>query len=76
MSVTDEDVLAILVAAEGEELPTTEIALELGISDAGAWRRLDRLAEAGIVSRTSSVETMGDRWTLSEEARRRLDEED
>lgn len=69
MAGTDREIIRLLVTAGDEPVATSAIADELGISHPGAWRRLEKLAAAGIVKRQVDGDAMGDLWLLTAEAR-------
>lgn len=75
MPANEEEVLEVLVNAEEGRLSTTEVALALDISQPGAWRRLEKLAEAGLVTRSPGNDTTTDWWELSEDVQEALAEQ-
>ena len=74
MPTNEEEVLEVLANAEDGHLSTSEIAFALDISQPGAWRRLEKLAEAGLVTRIRGEETAADTWTLSDDVKAALEE--
>lgn len=68
MTSPDEKIVRLLGEAGGEPVSTTDIAESLDISQPGAWRRLERLGSAGIVTRETDGASMTDWWRLREEA--------
>lgn len=76
MSVTERDVLEVIVAAEDGTVSTMAVAEALDISHPGAWRRLEKLEDAGLLVRAPGGETETDTWALSEDARAAIAEEE
>ena len=74
MPANEEEVLEVLANAEDAPLSTTQIADALGISQPGAWRRLEKLAEADLVTRIRGEDTAADTWTLSDDVKAALEE--
>lgn len=74
MPASEEEVLEVLADADGGRLSTTEVAMAVNISQPGAWRRLEKLAEADLVTRTTGGEGSTDWWELSEEVKEALEE--
>jgi len=50
---TDRRILRHLLADPA--LPTAELAMRAGVTQATCWRRIDRLAEAGVISARQAV---------------------
>lgn len=74
MVAKSSEVLDLLAESDADALSTSEVAIALGISQPGAWRRLEKLVESGLVVRTTSEDAMTDWWTLSEDAEEQLEE--
>ncbi|WP_254523778.1 helix-turn-helix domain-containing protein [Natrinema caseinilyticum] len=63
--VTDEEILDLFEAADGNQLTTSDIKQQLGYTQSGAYRRLRTLEEAGYLrSRSIGNNTL---WRLSDE---------
>lgn len=63
---SEAEVLDVLLRSDADTVSTIEIAADLDISLPGAWRRLEQLAEAGLVERTPNHGVLTDRWSLTE----------
>ncbi len=74
MPANEEEVLEVLANADATRLSTTEVAVALDISQPGAWRRLEKLAAAGLVTRTPDEDSPSDWWELSPEVREGIEE--
>ncbi len=71
MDQDTSDVLSQFDPAGRERRTTIEVASALEISRAGAWRRLNELADQGLLERIVDGDTPGDAWRLTENGRER-----
>ncbi|WP_049982782.1 winged helix-turn-helix domain-containing protein [Halorubrum sp. BV1] len=73
-TVSDEEILRILLRSSDPFLSTTEVAEELGFSNSGVLKRLKPLADDGYLN--SKSVGRGDAWWLTDDGRDFLSDED
>lgn len=64
--MSNQEILELFAATDGEPRSTPEVATQLGISKPATWKRLSDLHEEGLLEKHPGSGLQSDAWSLSE----------
>lgn len=64
--MSNQEILELFAATDGEPRSTPEVATQLGISKPATWKRLSDLHKEGLLEKHPGSGLQSDAWSLSE----------